>query len=449
MVEITSFVDEGLGNSSHIIDLGDGRAAVIDPPRDVSPFRRWADRQGRVLSHAFETHLHADFVSGSRELANLGATIVGPATANLAFPHRGLADGDELDLGGLRLQAIATPGHAPEHMAYLVADGDRPLALFSGGALLPGGVARTDLIAPEQTEPLARSLFRVLHERILALPDEVAVYPTHGGGSFCATPGARDRTTTIGRERATNPLLAAPDEDAFVAMLLAQFGSYPTYFRRLREVNRRGPRVYGEFPDLAPLSVATVELLRRDGAEVVDVRPIEAFAAGHIPDSLSIALRPEFASWLGWLVPADRPLVFIAGPEQDRADLVRQALGIGYERLEGVLAGGIDAWLAAGRTVATTTLTQTADVSRPIVDVRQASEFEAGHVPGALPIELGSLAPITTGSMPARTVFMCGHGERAMSGASVAQRAGLDATVFLGSPTDWARASGEQLAVGR
>src|SRR5438132_14360194 len=187
VLDITSFHDDGLGNSSHVIDLGDGRAAVIDPPRDVSPFRRWADAHRRVLSFTFETHLHADFVSGSRELASLGATIVGPASANLAFPHRGLADADELDLGGLRIHAIATPGHAPEHMSFLLADGDRPLALFSGGALLPGGVARTDLIGSDQTERLARQLYRALHERLLTLPDDLPLYPTHGAGSFCSS----------------------------------------------------------------------------------------------------------------------------------------------------------------------------------------------------------------------------------------------------------------------
>ena len=165
--------------------------------------------------------------------------------------------------------------------------------------------------------------------------------------------------------------------------LLAGFGSYPTYFRRLREVNRLGPRVYGEFPVLAPLDVAAVERLRLDGAEVIDGRPIEAFAAGHIPGSLSIALRPEFGSWLGWLAPFDRPLVFVLGPGQDRADLVRQALGIGYEQLAGELAGGIDAWRQAGRPVAVTALTRTPSAGGPVLDVRQASEFRSGHVRGA------------------------------------------------------------------
>jgi glyoxylase-like metal-dependent hydrolase (beta-lactamase superfamily II)/rhodanese-related sulfurtransferase len=444
LVEITSFSDDGLGNAAHVVDLGDGRAAVVDPPRHISPLRWWAEQRGRVLSHAFETHLHADFVSGSRELARLGATIVGPASAGMAFPHRGLVDGDDFDLGGLRMRAIATPGHAPEHMSYLVADGDRPVALFSGGALLPGGVARTDLIAPEQTEPLARLLYRVLHERILSLPDEVVVYPTHSGGSFCAAPGGQERITTIGRERASNPLLAARDEDAFVTTLLAAFGSYPTYFRRLREVNRLGPRVYGEYPTLARLSVALVERMRRDGAEIVDVRPIEAFAAGHVPGSLSIALRPELGSWLGWLVPADVLLVFVAEAEQDRSDLVRQAMGIGYENLAGELEGGLETWRRAGLPVATTTLTTTPSVGGSVLDVRQASEFRSGHVRGATALELGALAGAVTDVEDAVTV-MCGHGERAMTAASLLERSGRSATVFEGGPRDWTRAAGEGL----
>jgi glyoxylase-like metal-dependent hydrolase (beta-lactamase superfamily II)/rhodanese-related sulfurtransferase len=444
VVEITSIEDAGLGNASHILDLGDGRAAIIDPPRDATPFRRWAERHERVLSHAFETHLHADFVSGSRELAGLGATIIGSADARLAFPHRGLVDGDDLDLGGLRVQAMATPGHAPEHMSYLVSDGDRPVALFSGGALLPGGAARTDLISPDQTEPLARSLYRVLHERILSLPDDVVVYPTHGGGSFCATASGGERTTTIGRERATNPLLAADDEETFVARLLAGFGSYPSYFRRLREVNRLGPRVYGDYPPLASLDVAAVERLRSAGAEIVDGRPIGAFATGHIPGSLSIALRAEFGSWLGWLAPFDRPLIFVLEPGQDRADLVRQALGIGYEQLVGELAGGIDAWRDANLPLAVTPLTRSPSAGGPVLDVRQMSEFRSGHVRDATGLELGLLAAAAA-HVPDGVTVMCGHGERAMSAASLIERSGREATVFAGGPTDWVSATGQTL----
>jgi hydroxyacylglutathione hydrolase len=295
MAEIVTLRDQGLGNASYLVDLGDGRGLVVDPFRDPSPYLAAAGRRGLRLAWTVETHLHADFVSGSRELAAMGATVVAPASARLQFPHRGLGDGDQLDLGGLGLRGLATPGHTPEHLAFMLADGARPLALFSGGSLLVGAVARTDLVSPDRTEQLARALWRSLHERVLTLPDDLAVYPTHGAGSFCSAPTDTEptTTTTIGRQKATNPLLAAPDEDTFVKLLVGGLGSYPRYFLRLRETNRRGPRVYGATPPpLAPLPPAQVRRLVAGGAELVDARPIAAFAAGHVPGALSIPLRP-------------------------------------------------------------------------------------------------------------------------------------------------------------
>src|SRR5947209_8052360 len=191
-----AFVDEGLGNSSYLLDLGDGRALVVDPARDTTPYLSAAEHAGLSIAFTVETHLHADFLTGSRELAACGATVLAPRAGGIEWPHRGFDHGDELDLGGLRLRAVATPGHTPEHLSWLVCDEKRPVALFSGGALLVDAIARTDLIAPDQTEPLARALWRSLQERILTLPDDVPVYPTHGAGSFCSAPMSGERTTT-------------------------------------------------------------------------------------------------------------------------------------------------------------------------------------------------------------------------------------------------------------
>jgi hydroxyacylglutathione hydrolase len=444
-------VDEGLGNSSYLVELGDGRALVLDPTRDVEPYVRLANARRLTIAYALETHLHADFVSGSRELARLGAKILAPGEGELAFPHHALVDGEELDLGGLMLRPIGTPGHTPEHLAYLVLDGKRPLALFSGGALLVGSVARTDLIGPEQTEPLARSLYRSLRTRILTLPDSLAVYPTHGAGSFCSAPGDGRRTTTIGQERLANPLLAAPDEETFVRLLAASLGTYPDYFLRLREVNRRGPRVYGpEPPALAPLSPAAVQQQLADGAELVDVRPIAAYAAGHVPGALSIALRDAFATWLGWLVTADRPLAFVVDEDQDRRELVHQCLKIGYETLAGELMGGMAAWRAAGLPEHRTTLTANpVSLAEPILDVRQAAEYGAGHVTGAVHLELGSLPEHATSAAINAATVMCGHGERAMTAGSLLERAGGRPAVFSGGARDWARARQQPLATTR
>jgi hydroxyacylglutathione hydrolase len=447
---IVPVVDEGLGNSSYLVDLGDGRALVVDPERDPVPYLAAAADRRLRLAYVAETHLHADFVSGSRELAAQGAQVLAAAAGHTAFPHRGLEDGTEVDLGGLTLRALATPGHTPEHLSYLLLDGQRPRALFSGGSLLVGAVARTDLIAPERTEELARDLWRSLHEQILALPGDLAVYPTHGAGSFCSAPAGNARTTTIGAERATNPLLAVPGEDAFVKLLLEGLGSYPPYFSRLREVNRRGPTVYGpQPPPLARLDTGQVRDLIDRGAAVIDARPIAGFAAGHIAGSLSIPLRDQFASWLGWLVGADRTVVLVLDRFQDRAEVVRLAYKIGYERLAGELAGGMVAWKAAGLSSRRVRLVPAAEAAGTIVDVRQDAEFAAGHIPGALHIELGSLSGTGVPAAGPLTLI-CGHGERAMSAASILEAAGhRDLAVVVGGAAEWAAASGRSLQTGR
>jgi hydroxyacylglutathione hydrolase len=454
MVTIHPVVDEGLGNSAYVVELGDGRALVVDPARDPTPYLHLARWRRLQLVYAAETHLHADFLTGSRELAATdGTQILAPRSSRLGFAHHGLEDGEEVDLDGLTLRVLATPGHAPEHVSYLLLDGRQPMALFSGGALLVGTVARTDLAGPELTEPLARAAYQSLHQRLLLLPDELAVYPTHGAGSFCSAPVGGERTTTIGAERRHNRLLAAPDEDAFVAELLAAFGSYPPYFLRLRERNRVGPELLGRDWRVLPLvSNDRVRAQLAGGAMLIDARPFAAFAAGHIPGALSIELRPQFASWLGWLVDDTQPLVFVLDEDQDHGELARQCRTIGYDHLVGELAGGMAAWRAAGLPEAQLRLVQAEqldDQPGAVLDVRQASEVAAGHLPGALAVELGALAgdrlPVKFPEGP--VTVMCGHGERAMTAASLLARAGHhDLRVARGGPQDWRRATGKALA---
>ena len=425
-MNIVPLVDEGLGNSSYFVSLGDGRALVVDPNRDPNPYLELAQRLELRIAFALETHLHADFISGSRELAAQGATILAPSASLLDTAYQGLADGSELELGGLSLQALATPGHTPEHLAYLLVDDARPVALFSGGALLPGGAARTDLISAEQTEPLARDLFRSVRAELHALPEDLPVYPTHGAGSFCSTAADGRRTTTLGEERRSNPLFTAVDEEAFARTFLDGLGSYPAYFLRLRSVNRRGGRLYGAtLPALRPLSVDKFRQHLAKGATLIDARPFTDYAGGHIDGALGIGLRPAFASWLGWLVPENRPLLFVLGPEQDRRDLVRQSLKIGYENLVGELEGGMPVWRAAGLPESTIELRGVDDeLAGTPLDVRQASEWALGHIPGARHVELGSLARAAATLPPGPLTIYCGHGERAMSAASLLEAQG-------------------------
>ncbi len=314
-VEVVPIVDEGLGNSSYLVDLGDGHALMVDPPRDLRAVRAAAGHRGLRIGFAADTHLHADFLSGVVQLAHDdGTQVLASAAGRRGFDHRGLADGDEVDLGGLTLQAWATPGHTEEHLSFLLLEGAAPVGVFSGGSLIVGSAARTDLLGAEGAEELARAQYTSLR-RLALLPPDTALWPTHGAGSFCSAPPGAERTSTIGRELTTNPLLGVEDEDAFVTALLGSLGSYPPYFLRLGEVNRRGPDVLRGV-GLPGLPVSAVHQLRTDGALVIDVRPVTDCAAGHIPGAVSIPLRAQFATWLGWLIPPDTPLVILRGPDQ-------------------------------------------------------------------------------------------------------------------------------------
>jgi len=448
--EIVPLVDEGLGNSSYLVPVGDGRALVVDPRRDPTPYLELAERLNLRIAFAVETHLHADFISGSRELAAFGATIIAPRASHLATAYRGLGDGDNVDLGGLTLRALATPGHTPEHLAYLLLDGPKPLAMFSGGAVLPGGAARPDLIGPEQTHPLAHDLYRSAHQRLGGLPDDLPVYPTHGAGSFCSAGAGGQRTTTLGRERHESPLFTAVAEDAFVHQFLNGLGSYPPYFLRLRRVNQRGARLYGvTLPDLAPLSADEFRRQQAAGAVSIDVRPFADFAHGHMPGAISIVLRPAFASWVGWIVPAERPLIFVRAPDQDARDLVEQCLKIGYENLAGELEGGIDAWQAAGLPVSTIGIRQVdEEVQGTPLDVRQADEWATGHIPGARHVELGSVIASTDAIPCGPLTIYCGHGERAMTAASLLEREGRGSLAVLDGGFDAWRSAKRPIALG-
>ena len=447
---VTTVVDEGLGNCSYLVDLGDGGALVVDPPRDLRAVRAAAAKAGLRIRFVADTHLHADFLSGARQLAHdEAAMVLASAAGHRRYEHRGLGDGDPVDLGGLILTAWATPGHTDEHLAYLLGDGERPLGVFTGGSLIVGSAARTDLLGADRARELAHAQYRSL-QRLSQLPDPTAVWPTHGAGSFCSAPPGAARTSTIGRERAGNPLLAQPDADAFTAALLGALGSYPPYFARLGEINRRGPALLDPAAgQLTPLSVSQVHTLRDGGATVLDVRPVPDYAAGHIPGSVSIPLRDQFATWLGWLVAPDTPAVVVRGPDQDPEEITWQALKIGYERLVGELDGGLPAWVTAGQPVADTDLVSPSQIrGYRVLDVRQDSEFRGGHLPDATHVELGALAAAADRLPDHPTVVMCGHGERAAGAASLLERAGHhDLAILVGGPDDWSTATGQPLNV--
>lgn len=449
-VEVVSLVDEGLGNSAYLVDLGDGRALAVDVSRDLRSLQAAAARRNVRVAFVADTHLHADFLSGACQLAATeGAQVLASAAGHREFTHRGLHDGDEVDLGGLRLRAWLTPGHTHEHMAFLLLDGAAEVGVFTGGSLIVGSAARTDLVADDRTEELTRSQYWSLR-RLTALPAAAAVWPTHGAGSFCSAPPGAERTSTIGHELVTNPLLQASDENHFAAMLLGSLGTYPPYFRRLGEVNRAGPPVLTTEPMLKPMNATAVAAGLADGAMIIDARPVNQFAHAHVQGALSIPLRPVFASWLGWLAPSDRPLIVVPDPGQDSTEIAWQAAKVGYDNIIGELRGGMSAWMSAGYDVASIRLATAEHLDgRRVLDIRQEAEYQSGHIPGAQHVELGQVAQRAHDITNEPTVVMCGHGERAMSAASLLEAAGhRDLMVLDGGPQDWTLVTGGCLETG-
>lgn len=429
-MDVTPFVHKGLGNSSYLLDLGNGSAAVIDPDRSVRRYIEAANGRGLRIEAVFETHLHADFVTGALELAQAtGAPVFASAGGALRYPHRALGPADRVPLNGAVIEAVASPGHTPEHLSYVLRAARRPPMLFSGGALIVGGAARTDLISAADTDRLTRELFHTLREAFASLPDETALYPTHGGGSFCSTGSAKKRTSTMGEERRTNPLLRFDDEDEFRRWFPTTFPAVPAYFSRMRAFNQKGPRPRQEIGQPRPMTPREFEEVR-SSALVVDVRSIEAYGEGHVPGSLNIMFRPSYATWLGWLAPEGTPLAFVLG-EVDLEAVVEESLLVGYEDFAGYLEGGLEAWRREGFEAGETEVLGAGaarDVLREgamALDVREPSEFDSGHIENALHIPLGEL-PERLSEVPQGTPILtyCGVGERSSTAASILKRAG-------------------------
>jgi len=434
---VKQFVDEGLGNSSYLIASEEmGLAAVLDPERDVDRYIQIAQGLGLRLAYTLDTHLHNDFISGSREIAARAAVQIGAsAEAELAFEHLALQDGDAVQLGDLSIRVLATPGHTPEHISFsLIEDGKAaPSALFTGGALIVGGAARTDLLGESQAKPLARSLYHTIHDKLSHFPDSVAVYPTHGAGSFCAAPTVTDRTSTIGQERRWNALLQAKDEGEFVFRALNGLPSYPAYFKHLRRINRQGPTLLGGLPVLKPLKPEEVLQQNAQGVAVVDIRKPRDFAAGHIPGAYGIPLSTPLITWAGWVIPFGTPISLLADHPDEREEAIRQLIRIGYDDLLGYLEGGMPAWEADGLPVSKVPILPAEELVRQmslgkaplILDVRSDGEWRAGHLPEATHIEAGRLPgadlPLSQGDL---TVVHCGHSERSTVGISVLERRG-------------------------
>ncbi|MGH7918961.1 MAG: MBL fold metallo-hydrolase [Candidatus Dormibacteraceae bacterium] len=445
------FLAPELGNTSYLVSDPDaGVAVVVDPMRDVGQYLDAAARLGVRITHTLETHCHNDFVSGGRELAReVGARVGAAESAGLAFDHLPLRADSQIPLGRWQVSVRPTPGHTPSHVSYVVGTPRRPLGFFSGGALMRGAIARTDLFGPDHAPGLALEAYRTLQVRLRDLPDDVALYPTHGGGSFCATGAPAGQTSTLGDERRTNPYLVTTDLMAFMARALHQT-SHPAYYAEMTELNRTGARVAGRhLPPLRSLDADQVAEAQQRGAVVVDVRDGRSFDGGHLPGSLCVGIAGSFSAWVGWLVPRGRPIVLTGGSGGEHEEAQRQLFRIGFDDLLGALDGGVEAWRASGREVRQFESAEVAELATwilsgervTVIDVRNEDEWARGHVPGALHVEVAEI-PHHAHDLPpdAPVAVYCAGGYRSAIAASLLGQAGLGQVVHVDSPFgDWNR----------
>ena len=437
-MDVVSFVHEGLGNSSYLVQVAEGEAVLVDPDRSIDRYLQAADSHGWRVVSVFETHLHADFVSGSLETAHAaGARVYLPEAAHARFPHNPLEVGQRVRTSGVDVEAIASPGHTPEHMSYVFRSQRQAPALFSGGAIIVGGAARTDLISPEMTEFLTRSEYRTLKTAFSSLGDDTLLYPTHGGGSFCSAGSTGQRTSTLGEERARNPLLAIDDEDEFVDWFPSTFPpGIPDYFFRMRPINQAGPGLRSDVSKPPPLAPSEFDAARQGGL-VMDVRPYEEYAEAHVPGSVSNAFRDAYATFLGWVVPPETPLLLVTG-DVPVARIIDESLLVGHERFAGWLDGGMEKWTAGGLPVERIEVVDAVQARQALVDgavaldVREQNEFESGHIEGAIWIPVGKIQADLDKIPKGRPIIAyCGHGERSSTALSLLERAGIGPLINL------------------
>jgi hydroxyacylglutathione hydrolase len=434
---------DDLGCASYLIgDEHAGVAAVVDPRFEVDEYLELARYMGVSIEHVFETHNHADHVSGHGRLAAAtGATIRIHRGAEPEYDHEPFGDGDEWALGALRVRALHTPGHRPEHTAFALIDtnrGEEPWAVLTGDTLFVNDVARPDL-AIEKTEG-AREIFRSLHRVLLGLPDSAEIWPGHLGGSMCGGPGMDMKiSSTIGFEKAHNETLAIADEDRFVAVALASLGPQPPNFEAIVALNR-GP-LLRDGVELLPLAPRQVAQTRADGALLVDVRTDQQFDDAHIPGAVSIPIfSAGFGSRLAWLADREQEIVFVGRDDEDGRRAGQLAIAVGIRKLAGFLHGGMTSWRQEKRTVARIERMPLdrlperaqADPELQILDVRERGEWDARHIPGSTFMPWHDIARVPEGLDPVRPIaVVCASGQRAAVAASLLQRHGGEHVIHV------------------
>jgi hydroxyacylglutathione hydrolase len=441
------FEVKGLAHYSYAVGCGDGKLlAIVDPKRDVDEYLQYAEGLACRITHVFETHIHADYASGARELAQrAGATLCvskydAGETFEVSHPHHDLADGQTVELGEVRIRALHTPGHTPEHLSFLIFDdaqpADEPVAMLSGDFLFVGSLGRPDLLGEHAKLKLAESLYDSVRARLAGLPDGLPVYPGHGAGSMCGAGMSKRPHTTLGDERAGNPYFApALTREMFIDRILSNVPPFPPYYRRMKKLNADGAPPIASLPAVEPIDAASFRAALDTGHVVIDLRHHLEFGAGHIPGAFGIGAGPMLSTWAAWVVPYETPILLVADDESLIAEATRCLRRVGLDDVRGHLAGAMAAWSHAG--FDTTELPQwpPAELSRRlasgeaphVLDVRSCAEFSSAHIDGALHIMGGELAQrvdeLPRDGRPIAVI--CGGGYRSTVAASMLERAGF------------------------
>jgi hydroxyacylglutathione hydrolase len=431
-----------LAHASYLIG-SDGEAVVVDPQRDVDQYIDEAAAHHLDIKYVVETHLHADFVSGHRELAaRTGAEIVFGQRAGATIPHRPVKDGEELAMGKVKLRIMATPGHTPEGICVLVIDAedsDRPQKVLTGDTLFIGDVGRPDLAGAKgfTKEMMAGMMYESLHEKLMQLDDAVEVYPAHGAGSMCGKNLSTETSSTIGEQRKFNYALQPMTREQFVKLLTTDLPEAPAYFSQDAEINRTGAEALNGLPPVAALSPAEVYQLAARGSAILDVRDAADFGKGHIPGALNIGLGGQFASWAGSLIPMASPIVIVAGTDERIEEAQLRLARVGLEKVQGYLTGGMDAWTDAGLELASVQQISVAELKELIethpelqlVDVRRMAEYQSGHAPRAISSPLAKLRealPQLNLKPNDQTAVICAGGYRSSAASSILQQLGFN-----------------------
>lgn len=449
-----------LAHASYMVG-SEGVAAVIDPQRDVEVYLEAAARHGWRIEHIIETHLHADFISGHRELAErTGARIYLGEGSEAQFDHIAVRDGDEIQFGQCSLQFLQTPGHTLESVCIVMnnrGDPDRPGAVFTGDTLFVGDVGRPDLSPTHTPEQLAAILYRSLHEKLLTLPDDTEIFPAHGAGSLCGRQMSSENSSTIGRQRQTNYALLARTSEEFVHLLTDNMPARPEYFVQEVELNRRGAPPIAQLPALTALTAADVLEMQKQGVVVVDTRPAMQFAVAHVPGSIHIALTGQYASWAARILGLSAQLI-ICGEDPDHVRESQLRLSrVGIENVAGYLADGVAGWISGGFeldyipqiSVQEFVELKASEPARLLVlDVRETAEREAGAIEGSLSIPLGKLeSRIAEVNSTKLVVVHCRGGYRSSIATSILRRAGFrDVANLTGGFDAWKAAGLDQSA---